>query len=269
MLLCLPGQTWVVTRAPSALSAEANATSAAPEAIARAHVQPDRRAAVGARAATGHAEQVVASEVRRAVERAGHRLAGRSEERGGVPAHGAEAPGVEACDVERAEAAHRGAADGHTPRVGVQPPQRGGDGLVHHVLRPAAAAAIVEEAAAAAARQQDRRGARAQPGQGGKQPAAEQAVGRAAAPVQQHQQRAAARASARHHQRLLERSAHVAAAQLDVEHAGPVRVATAVGDRRGHGEHRREGYGGGCDSGSRESGQGARGDESSIGAKSS
>ena len=175
-----------------------------PEAIARAHVQPDRRAAVGARAATGHAEQVVAPEVRRAVERAGHRLAGGGEERGGVPAHGAEAPGVEAGDVERAEAAHRGAADGHTPRVSVQPPQRGGDGLVHHVLRPAAAAAIVEEAAAAAARQQDRRGPRAQPGQGGKQPAAEQAVGRAAAPVQQHQQRAAARASARHHQRLLE-----------------------------------------------------------------
>jgi hypothetical protein len=104
-----------------------------------------------------------------------------------VRADRAEAAGVEARDVERAEAAHRGAADGDAVRIGVEPLDRCRDRLVQHVASPAAIRPVVEEAATTAARQEDRRRAIAESRQRGEELVRQQPVRRAAAPVQEHE----------------------------------------------------------------------------------
>ena len=127
------------------------------ERIVAADVDPDRR-----RSAVRPAEEVVTPEVLRVVERARRSLAAGSPERGRMAADGAEARRVQPREVERAEAAHRDAADRDPVGVGAEAFQRRRNRLADDVLAPAAVAAIVVVAVVVTVDEQDGRRARPQ-----------------------------------------------------------------------------------------------------------
>ena len=135
------------------------------EGIVGADVDPDRGAAVGV-SDSGGRDNIVAGEVLGVVERAGSTVAAADPQRGGVPADRAETPGMQAGDVQRAEAAHRDTADGDPFRVGVQPAQRLRDHLVDDEGAPGSVGSVMPVGVGTAVGEDDVGCARAEPCEG-------------------------------------------------------------------------------------------------------
>src|SRR5947207_14290765 len=101
-----------------------------------ADVDPDRR--VVRRSPARDVEQVLQGEVRGAVEAERDLVRATGEESRRVASDSAEALGLDPAEVERAEAAHRDAADRDAMRIGIGALERGGNRFVKHVRAPAA-----------------------------------------------------------------------------------------------------------------------------------
>ncbi len=195
------------------------------ERIARAGVQPDRRRSEQPRMTARSADHVMAREVLPIVERAWRGLAAGLPERRRVCPDGAEPVGVQPGDVQRPEAAHADAADGHALRVGRQLLHRSRDHLVEHVARPLRAAPVVPVAVVAAVGEHHRGRAVPQRAQRLEELVVDvRVLPLVATAVQEHQQRPAFGGAVGLHERHRQAPVREAALDRDVPQLRPARV---------------------------------------------
>jgi hypothetical protein len=131
------------------------------------------------------------------VERALRCLAPGAPERRRTGSDGTEPRRREACEIDRAVASHRDAADRDATGVGVEPSQRVRDHPTQHVGAPAPATAVVPVARAVVVRNDDARRAPAEALQRSDEVAVDDVARIRAAAVEKHEQRRFAHARKR------------------------------------------------------------------------